>query len=200
MKLNKIVQLEKLTKIELSNSKRDESKLLKVWTSYINESELANRFVYNTKNSASIPIKLQLLKGRANNRIVSQEIESYLAKLRQTCGVGAMNAKYCSINNIKLNDRHITIFIIFRLKIKIYSKGDQEAKESRNKTKVKSIKQYTKKGNEPQMKITGVWPSKLQLTNYDLQKIEFLVNADKNIEISWKSVKRNWSASTFEVI
>ena len=42
------------------------------------------------------------------------------------------------------------------------------------------------------MKISGVWPSKLQLTNYDLQKIEFLVYVDKNIEVSWKSVKRNW--------
>ena len=40
------------------------------------------------------------------------------------------------------------------------------------------------------MKISGVWPSKLQLTNYDLQKIEFLVSVDKNIEVSWKLVKK----------
>ena len=86
--------------------------------------------------------------------------------------------------------------IICKLKIKIYSEGHEEAKESRNKAKVKSIKQYTQnKGNEPQMKIYGVWPSKLQLTNYDLKKIEFLVYVDKNIEVSWKSVKRNWEDS-----
>ena len=41
------------------------------------------------------------------------------------------------------------------------------------------------------MKISGVWPSELQLTNYDLKKFEFLVYVDKNIEVSWKSVKRN---------
>ena len=42
------------------------------------------------------------------------------------------------------------------------------------------------------MEIFGVWSSKLQLTNYDLQKIEFLVYVDKNIEVLWTSVKRNW--------
>ena len=45
------------------------------------------------------------------------------------------------------------------------------------------------------MKISGVWPSKLQLTGYDFQKIEFLVYVDKNIEVSWKLVKRNWEDS-----
>ena len=45
------------------------------------------------------------------------------------------------------------------------------------------------------MKISGFWLSKLQLTNYDLKKIEFLVYVNKNIEVSWKSVIRNWEDS-----
>ena len=45
LKLNKFEQLEKLTKIQLRNTKRDECTLLKGWTPYINESELANKFV-----------------------------------------------------------------------------------------------------------------------------------------------------------
>ena len=45
LKLNKFEQLEKLIKIQLSNTKRDEYTLLKGWTPYINESELAKRFV-----------------------------------------------------------------------------------------------------------------------------------------------------------
>ena len=64
-----------------------------------NEFESANRFVYITKNLASIPIRLILLKGRAYNRIVSSKIESYLAKLRQIRGIGEMKAEYCSIND-----------------------------------------------------------------------------------------------------
>ena len=107
-----------------------------------------------------------------------------------------MKAEYCSINNIKLNDRHITIFDHLQTKDQNIFEDHEEAKESRNKAKVKSIKQYTQnKGNEPQVKIYGVWPSKLQLTNYDLKKIEFLVYVDKNIKVSWKSVKRNWEDS-----
>ena len=58
------------------------------------------------------------------------------------------------------------------------------------------MKQYMQiKGNEPQMKVSGVWLSTLKLTDYDLQKIEFKVYVDKNIEVSWKSVKRNWEDS-----
>ena len=107
-----------------------------------------------------------------------------------------MKAECCSINNIKLNDRHITIFDHLQTKDQNIFEGHEETKESRNKAKVKSIKQYTQNNeNEPQMKISGVWPSELQLTNYDLKKIEFLVYFDKNIEVSWKSVKRNWEDS-----
>ena len=74
-----------------------------------------------------------------------------------------MKAECCSINNIKLDDRHITIFDHLQTKDQNIFEGHEEAKESRNKAKVKSIKQYTQnKGNEPQMKISGVWPSKLQ--------------------------------------
>ena len=47
------------------------------------------------------------------------------------------------INNIKLNDRHITIFDHLQTKNQNIFEGYEEAKESRNKAKVKSIKQYT---------------------------------------------------------
>ena len=79
------------------------------------------------------------------SKIVSQEIESYLAKLRRTCGVGAMKAEYCSINSIKLNYRYITIFDHLQTKDQNIFQGHEEAKESRNKTNVKSIEQYTQK-------------------------------------------------------
>ena len=116
-----------------------------------------------------------------------------------------MKAECCSINNIKLNDRHITIFDHLQTKDQNIFEGHEETKESRNKAKVKSIKQYTQNNeNEPQMKISGVWPSELQLTNYDLKKFEFLVYVDKNIEVSWKSVKRNledsWDAKKTVII
>ena len=83
------------------------------------------------------PFKLLLLKGRAYNKIVSQEIESYLAKLRRTCGVGAMKAEYCSINNIKLNYRHLTIFDHLQTKDQNLFEGFEEAKEGRNNVNIK---------------------------------------------------------------
>ena len=114
-------------------------------TPYINESEFANKFANVVKNCASIPIRLQLLKGRAYYKIGSQEIESYLAKLRRTCGVGAIKAEYCSMNNIRLNDRHIRVFVHLQTKYQNIFEGYEVANESRNKAKVKSTKQYTQK-------------------------------------------------------
>ena len=68
-----------------------------------------------------------------------------------------MKAEYCSINNIKLNDIHITIFDHLQTKDQNIFEGHEEAKESINKAKVKSINQYTEnKGNKPQMKISGI--------------------------------------------
>ena len=43
-----------------------------------------------------------------------------------------MKAKYCSINNIKLNDRQITIFDHLQAKDQNIFEGHEEAKESRN--------------------------------------------------------------------
>ena len=54
-----------------------------------------------------------------------------------------MKAEYYSINNIKLNDRYITIFDHLQTKDQNIFKGHEEARESRNKTNVKSIEQYT---------------------------------------------------------
>ena len=42
-----------------------------------------------------------------------------------------------------MNNRQITIFDHLQTKDKNIFEGDEEAKESRNKAKVKSIKQYT---------------------------------------------------------
>ena len=58
------------------------------------------------------------------------------------CEIGAMKVEYCSINDIRLNDRHITISDNLQTKNQNKLEGDEETKESRNIANFKNIKQY----------------------------------------------------------